>query len=304
MTITSGLAQVGKTHLTINIALELVRRGRLAGVFYNPGQISSMDELLDLPQSATLRRRAEDNDASTIIRRGYQGVDLLSCEMSERLWSDLDAEQRSRCMEDIDIPDGYDDFLIDTSGMDARSQLACCKVSAVVILTVTPEPRSQAEGFALLRILQLNGFSGECCLIVNKALYPVDATKTYNGFSRLLKNHVGLEIAFLGGLPEDRCVTTAQQNRQAFSSLFPDSEAAGAVLAIVDALDEIPAHFVAGPQTLPAFLDALVDVMQVPICLPGGAVLEDTPGSALQPDKMLPVTDREQAGEGGGLTKC
>jgi Mrp family chromosome partitioning ATPase len=38
MTITSGIAQVGKTHMAINLALELVRRGRLVGVFHDAVQ--------------------------------------------------------------------------------------------------------------------------------------------------------------------------------------------------------------------------------------------------------------------------
>jgi hypothetical protein len=58
---------------------------------------------------------------------------------------------------------------------------------------------------------------------------------------------------------------------------------------MVDALQGVPADVVAGPQTLPAFLDVLLDVMQVPVSLPGGAVLEE--------DKAL-----SEAGEGDGLT--
>jgi len=70
MTITSGLAQVGKTHLAINLALELVRRGRLAGVFHDPGKTSAVGELLDLQRPEALLRRAGDNDEYGIMRRG------------------------------------------------------------------------------------------------------------------------------------------------------------------------------------------------------------------------------------------
>lgn len=297
MTITSGLAQVGKTHLAINLALELARRGSLAGVFHDPGQTYAVDEMLDLQRSEALLRRAEDNDEYGIIRRGYQGVDLLSCKMPMRLWPDVDAEQRSPCMRNIDVQDDYDDFLIDTSGMDAHSILACCKASAVVILVVTPASRSQAEGFALLRVLQLNGFSGELYLLVNKALYPVDLSEIYNDFSRLLKSHLGLDIALLGGVPEDPRVAMAACNRQAFSSLFPDSDAAGGMVVVADTLGVVSADFVAGPQTLPAFLEALVDMLQVSVCLPGGIVLEDACAPVAGPDKVHPDTGREQDGD-------
>jgi MinD-like ATPase involved in chromosome partitioning or flagellar assembly len=294
MTITSGLAQVGKTHLAINLALELVRRGRLAGVFHDPGQTATVEKLLELQRPEALLRRAGDNDEYGIMRRGYQGADILSCKLPMQLWQDVDAEQRSRCMRNIDVREGYDDFLIDTSGMDARSLLACCKASVVVILIVTPEPRSQAEAFALLRVLQLNGFSGELCLLVNKVLYPVDLSAIYNHFSRLLKSHLDLDSVLLGGVPEDHHVTLAERNRQAFSSLFPDSDAAGGMVGVADRLGEVAADFVAGPQTLPAFLEALVAVLQAPVCLPGGTVLEDVCAPVTGPDKVQPDNDREQ----------
>ena len=292
MTITSGLAQVGKTHLVVNLALELVRRGRLAGVFHDAGQTAAVDAMLELQRPAALLRRAGDHDAYGIMRRGYLGVDILSCQLPMRRWPDVDAEQRSRCMRSIDKQERYDDILIDTSGMDARSLLACCKAAAVVIVIVTPASRSQAEAFALLRVLQLNGFTGELCLLVNKTLYPVNLSAIDNNFSRLLKAHLGLDIVLLGGVPEDQHVMLAACNRQAFSSLFPDSAAAGGVVGVAVTLAEVTADSVAGPHALPAFLEALVAVLQAPVCLPGGTVLEDTWTPVAGPDKVWPETGR------------
>lgn len=297
MAITSGLAQVGKTHLAVNLALELARRGRLAGVFHDPGQIPAVAGLLDLQQPAALWRRADDSDEYGIMRRGYQGIDVLSCKMPLRLWPDVDAEQRSRCTQNIDVRDGYDDFLVDTSGMDARSLLACCKTASVVIVVVGPEPQSQFESFALLRVLMLNGFSGKSGLLVNRSLSAVDSQAIYNDFSRLLKCHLDLDIVLLGAVPEDRHVMLAEQSREAFSSLFPDTAAAAGVVAVADALDDMPADVVAGQHTLPTFLNALVDAMQAPVCLPGGSVLEDVQVPAEEPDRVQPAAGSEQAGE-------
>jgi hypothetical protein len=117
--------------------------------------------------------------------------------------------------------------------------------------------------------------------------------------SRLIAAHLELELSFLGAVPEDPHVTLAQRNRQAFSSLFPDSEAAAGVVVVADALDAIPAHFVAGPQTLPTFLDALVTVLQAPVRLPGGGVLEDAHASVARTEGVdeLIAADGEQGGE-------
>ena len=145
MTITSGLPGAGKTQLAINIALEQVRRGRQVGVFYARECATPIENLLQVQQPVNMLRRAGDPRERGLLRSGYQGVDIISCGTPLREWPLIEADQRARCIKEMDVQDGYDDFLIDTSGMDVRTLLACCKASGVVVLVITPEPQSRAE---------------------------------------------------------------------------------------------------------------------------------------------------------------
>ena len=296
MTITSGLAQVGKTHLAINLALELVRRGRFAGVFHDQGPGAGVSALLDL--QPLLDPQEEADDGQSVSRLGYQGIDVLGCEKSLGEWVQADESSRTQCIGSIDVPDGYDDFLIDTSGMNARTQLACCRAAAIVILVVTPQARSQAEAFALLRVLVLNSFSARVCMLVNRSEYAVDSKEIYDDFSRQLKDRLGLESVFLGSVPEDRYVLLAQQNRQAFSSLFPDSEATAGIVAMADMLDDNTSPG-AAQQSLPLYLDTLFEMMQVAVCLPGGVQLDDEK-TALACADTSPVPVTTSGGEQSG----
>ena len=295
MTITSGIAQVGKTHVAINLALELVRRGRFVGVFHGvvqEGDVSALLELQALPES-----QQDGKEEHGVIRQGYQGIDVLGCELPLDAWLQRDGSLRPECVGSIDVHDGYDDFLIDTSAMDAHLQLACCGTAAIVILVITPQARSQAEAFALLRVLSLNGFSGNLCLLVNKSEHAVDCRQIYDDFSRLVKRHLGLELAYLGNVPEDRLVPLAEQNRQAFSSLFPDAAATAGIGAVVDVLDDAASREAAG-QTLPAFLEKLLAAVQMPVCLPGGAQLAAEPVAVTRPATLPePVIERERSGD-------
>jgi flagellar biosynthesis protein FlhG len=299
MTITSGMAQVGKTHVAINLALELVRRGRFVGVFHDAVQGGDVSALLDL--QALPESQQGDEDDHGVIRQGYQGVDVLACELPLDAWLQRNDSLRSECIGSIDVHDGYDYFLIDTSGMDAHLQLASCCAAAMVILVVTPQAGSQAEAFALLRVLSLNGFSGNLCLLVNKSEHAVDSMQIYDDFSRLVKRHLGLELAYLGNVSEDRLVPLAEQNRQAFSSLFPDAEPTAGIVAAVDVLDDAASRE-AARQTLPEFLEKLLAAVQTPVCLPGGAQL-DTEQAAVTSPKALPepVAERERNGDLGLL---
>jgi flagellar biosynthesis protein FlhG len=275
MTITSGLPGMGKTHLAINIALEQVRRGRQVGVFYARESATPVDKLLLVQQPVSMLRRVGDSNERGLLRSGYQGVDIISCGTPLREWPTIQVEQRTRCIKEMDVQEGYDDFLIDTSGMDARTLLACCRASGVVVLVVTPEPRSRAEAFALVRVLQLNGFAGLLRLIVNKARCLAEAKEIHDEFHRQVNSSLGQDVPLLGVLPLDEKVNRAQRVRQAFNSVFPESEAAAGIVVVADALEDIPVRFSSGPRTLPALWHDLIDVIQLPVMLAGDTLLND-----------------------------
>jgi len=299
MTITSGLPGAGKTHLAINIALEQVRRGRQVGVFYARECATPVENLLLVQQPVSMLRRVGDTTERGLLRSGYQGFDIISCGTPLREWPTIQAEQRTRCIKEMDVQDGYDDFLIDTSGMDARTLLACCRASGVVVLVVTPEPQSRAEAFALIRVLQLNGFTGLLRLIVNKARHPADAEEIHDEFYRQVNSRLGLDVPLLGVLPQDANVSRAQHARQAFTSIFPESEAAAGIVVITDTLEKIPVQFFSGPRTLPALWHALVDVIQLPVMLSGDTLLDDEVETTQVPEQQSEVPVYSQDNETG-----
>ncbi|MEN8205034.1 MAG: hypothetical protein ABFS24_03365 [Pseudomonadota bacterium] len=301
MTITSGLPGVGKTHLAINIALEQVRRGRQVGIFHARECATPIESLLMVQQPVSMLRRAGDSTEQGLLRSGYQGIDIISCGTPLREWPAIHVEQSTRCIKEMDVQEGYDDFLIDTSGMDARTLLACCRASGVVVLVVTPEPRSRAEAFALVRVLQLNGFAGLLRLIVNKVRYPADAKGIHSDFHRQVNSCLGLDVPLLGVLPLDENVNRAQHVRQAFSSVFPESDAAGGIVVIANALEDIQVEFFSGPRTLAALWHALIDVIQLPVKLTGDTLLDDELETSEEPERQSEAPVYSQDRETGLL---
>jgi flagellar biosynthesis protein FlhG len=297
MTITSGVPGAGKTQLAINIALELVRRGRQVGVFYARESASPVEKLLKVQQPVNMLRRADDPRERGLLRSGYQGIDIVSCGTPLREWPTVQADQRALCIQEMEVKDGYDDFLIDTSGMDARTLLACCRASGVVVLVVTPEPQSHAEAFALIRVLQLNGFAGLFRLIVNKVSHLVDAEEIHDEFFRQVNTHLGLNVPLLGVLLQDEALLRAQRVRQAFTSIFPESNAASGIIGVVEALDELPRQLSNAPRSLSALWHTLIDVIQLPVTLSGEALLHDqletTPCPEPLPEEPLAEQDSE-----------
>ena len=108
-------------------------------------------------------------DSEHVLCHGYQGIDVISSRYPLASWNTLDAAQLAALVAAHEAWRGYDDFLIDTSGMSPRGVVACCMLSRAVVLVVTPQAQSQAEAFALLKVLRLNGFSSPVFLAINRA---------------------------------------------------------------------------------------------------------------------------------------
>jgi flagellar biosynthesis protein FlhG len=280
ITISSGLAQVGKTHLAVNLALELARRGRRAAVYHELESATSIDAVLSLPHAIrTLRRATDVQDANDFIRRGYLGIDILSCRQPLRAWASHDAPRLAASLDGMLAQQECDDLLIDTSGMDPRSLVACCRASACVILVVTPDPRSQAEAFALLKVLVLNGYAGELWLVANRVADAARAQDIQRRISTQVHAHLGGDIPLLGSMPEDARVGRAQGCLQAFSAIFPDSDAASAIVSLADVLPAGPAaDTVHG--ALRHFWERFIEIMQEPVHLAGNALLQEAPFAA------------------------
>lgn len=277
ITIASGTPQAGRSQLAINLAVELVRRGRQSGVFQDTGAAHVLEEQLDLQHFSVPHRRASDEPASDVMRRGYQGADFLTCRLPLSAWATCEEARLKACIHDMDTHDGYDELLVDTSGMEPGAVLGCCLAAAAVVLVVTPDAHAQAETFALLRILKLNGFTGQLHLLVNRATDAGEAAAVHARLNAQLREHLGMEIPLLGGLAEDRCVGTALRSRQAWSSVYPDSAAVSTLVAITDALDSAAIPAAPGRQTVTRFWKTYLEKVRAPLQLPGRLTLAELP---------------------------
>jgi MinD-like ATPase involved in chromosome partitioning or flagellar assembly len=292
MTIASGMARVGKTHLAINLALEYVRRGRQVGLYHELDLVSPITEVIALRPPEPMRQGVDDN-REHIVRRTCQGMDILSCGNPLPCRTAILPETLSRDFARLEIQNPYDDFLVDTSGMGPHTVLACCLASPLVTLLITPDAASQAETFALLKVLQLNGFEGRLGLVINRLQQVADAMTIHRKFSGTVQQYLGLAVPLLGAMANDEHVPVAQRSGQAVTSYFPETAFSACIQAIADNADERqPLAWSAG-RTMPGFWDAFVDAVGLVMRLPGGALLEQQECADLEPPQGLP----EHAGE-------
>jgi MinD-like ATPase involved in chromosome partitioning or flagellar assembly len=271
ITLTSGLEQIGKTHLGINIALELARKGYGVGYYHEGGGQRSLAQLLQLRQRST----PKNPDAKAgVTCHGYQGVDIIASRVPPSHWNRLDQEELASLVSAHDVWSGYDELVIDTSGMSPRAVSACCRLSRRVLLVVTPDPGTQAGAFALLRILRLNDCDCPVALVVNQVDEAAQAAAIHARFSERTRHYLELNIPLLAAVVRDELVQSATRHQQSFTSMFPESTVTECLVKLVVNLLATRSN-TADHGGMPEFWKNLAGALRLPVRLPGNADLSD-----------------------------
>jgi hypothetical protein len=152
------------------------------------------------------------------------------------------------------------------------------------------------DGFALLKVLYLNDFTGKVKLVLNQYKTTEAGKRAYASFRSAAVKHLGKEVAALGMIPEDENLTEAVRIQQPLQTAFPGSAAAKCIQKMAERL-------VANKDVLPdsmnveGFWRRCFKALHGPLKLPKRAKKEQTetpPSSSKQEES--PSESREQKG--------
>ena len=239
ITITSGKGGVGKTSISVNLALHLATLGYRTCLFDADLGLANVNILLGLYPEYNL----EDvilyhRDLEDIIIRNYEGIDIIPGSSGVERIANLQADQIEHLIQSFSELDGYNFFLFDTSSGVSKNVISFCLASSEVIVVIAPEVTSLTDAYALLKILCLNGFKGSVRIVVNQCKSTSIARHAYTKFKETVKKYLPIDVVPLGLIVQDSKVEEAVKKQQAFVLLYPESNASKCIKNIAKRLIE------------------------------------------------------------------
>jgi MinD-like ATPase involved in chromosome partitioning or flagellar assembly len=239
ITITSGKGGVGKTSISVNVALHLASLGYRTCLFDADLGLANINILLGLSPEYNLEDVIFNRHSlQDIIIRNYKGIDIIPGSSGVEEMANLESDQVDHLIQSFSELDGYDFLLFDTSAGVSRNVLAFCLASSEVAMIVTPEPTSLTDAYALLKILTLNGFSSKVKIVVNQCKSIPIAKLTYNKFKATVQRYLHTDVMPLGVVIQDQKVVEAIKTQQALILLYPESNASKGIRRITKNLLE------------------------------------------------------------------
>lgn len=236
--ITSGKGGVGKTNLSVNLAVAMARMGRRVVVIDVDIGLANADVLLNLSPRFHLGHvlGGEVSPLDALVRTEV-GVYVLPGASGSLAFSDLQDSERKYLIESFRQLEGYADYiLIDTGAGISSNVIQFARSADTIVVVTTPEPTAITDGYAMIKTLSREKGCGSIQLVVNQAVDRLEAGQVSERIRMVSRRFLGLEVENLGHILSDNRVQKAVRRRRPFVLESPRGPASSGVRQICDRL--------------------------------------------------------------------
>lgn len=205
ITITSGKGGVGKSSLALNMAISLSRKGKRALIIDSDFGFSNIDVMLGVRTKYDLLDVLQQGmDIREIIEQGLEGVRFVSGGSGVYELTKLDEKQIMKVVGNLScLEDMADTIIFDTGAGVNDNILRLVYASNETVIVTTPEPTSLVDAYALVKIISEKVGNTSISLVLNKTASYREAFTVADGFIRMVKKNLDLNIRSLGYIMRD-----------------------------------------------------------------------------------------------------
>lgn len=239
--IASGKGGVGKTTVSVNLAVALAMRG--ARVMLLDGDMGLANAQLALGVQAPFNvghvLRGEKT-LREIIVTATQGVRLVPGASGIRELSALSPDEviaLVRAFDELDDPIDY--LLVDVAAgisPSVVSLLAACQRRFVVLCD---EPASIADAYALVKVLHQEGLD-EIFLIPNQVASEAHGRRLHAGLDDVTRRFLGIRVGYLNAIEADEFVVEAHRRYQPVMEFAPGGSSTRDFRRLAQRVEDLP----------------------------------------------------------------
>lgn len=214
--VTSGKGGVGKTFLSLNLALLWRRIGKKVLLIDADFHLGNVDLLLGInPKYTVADVLLKEVELSEAICHCPGDIDLLpasSAEMKLLEQQDYILRDLARAFEKLNYE--YDLVVVDTGSGIGRDVLSFVLAADKVLIVVTPDPAAITDAYAVIKVIKQTGSQVPILLVANSTASDDEGAMLYNKMNLIVRKFLGDSISYGGTVKYSHYIKDSIRNRE------------------------------------------------------------------------------------------
>jgi len=232
--VTSGKGGVGKTNLTVNLAISLSMIGKKILIIDADLGMANVDVVLGATAKYNLMHLLRDDiTIRDVLSAGPYGVNFISGGSGIEQLANLSEADRKKIMGKLYDCDKFADIiLVDTGAGLGHNVLDFLVAADEVVLVTTPEPTAMTDAYAVMKAYSIYAVQRNIKLVINRVYDEYEGKAVILKLVKTAKRFLDLDVEVLGEIYEDRNMMNAVKVQNPLMISYPNTISAKCIRAI------------------------------------------------------------------------
>ena len=240
--IASGKGGVGKTNISINLAMAYAQLGKKVIVMDADLGLANVNVILGIiPKYNLYHLIRKQKRMSEILMDTDYGIQIVAGASGFSKIANLTDEERGHFIEELSALSNADIIIIDTSAGVSNNVLGFIAAADDAIIVTTPEPTAITDAYGIIKIIatEIENMDLGLKLIVNRVKSVTEGRKIAERVINIAGQFLNLKLDYLGYVYEDQGVGSAVIHQKPFMASEPNGKASICVRHIVSRLENV-----------------------------------------------------------------
>ncbi|MCB1857825.1 MAG: MinD/ParA family protein [Gammaproteobacteria bacterium] len=226
--VTGGKGGVGKTNVSVNLAIAMADQGKRVLLLDADLGLANIDVVLGLhPEHDLSHVLTGEMSLREVLVEGPAGIHVAPAASGVQRMAELsEAEHAGLIHAFADLGGDLDVLIVDTAAGISDSVVSFSRAAQEVIVVVCDEPASITDAYALIKLLNREYGVEHFRVLPNMARSAQEGKALYDKLLRVTDRYLDVMLGYAGCIPYDEALRKAVRSQRPVVHAFPRSRSA------------------------------------------------------------------------------